>query len=133
MITRATGKEYQQLKNAYGALKHIEGEVAGRAIVDARKNIKGLIDFADIFAGAEVIHGIIALNPALVGKGVAAKVIAATYKRLNNPNRMIKSMFSEAEKILIKKELAAPKRLGAIAVGRSVAYGTMTSSSKEEE
>jgi len=123
LITRATGKEYQQLKNSYGALKHIEEEVAGRAIVDARKNVKGLIDFADIFAGAEVIHGLLAMNPALVGKGVAAKSIAALYKNLNNPNRIVKNMFSEAENILFKEAAKIKSTKTSALVGKAFAYG----------
>ena len=126
LIVNSTGKEYQSLKNSYGALKHIESEVAGRAIVDARKNIKGLIDFSDIFSGSEVIHGILSMNPAMVGRGVGAKMIASYYKYINNPNRIVKNMFSEAEKILFKESVKMnplkPDKASAL-VGKTLAYG----------
>jgi hypothetical protein len=103
LIVGLTGKEYQQLKNSYGALKHIEQEVAGRATVHGRRNIKGLIDFSDIFSGSEVIYGILSMNPAMIGRGVGAKAIASWYRYINNPNRIVKNMFSKAEDILMKQ------------------------------
>jgi len=108
VIEQTTGEGYQELKNVYGALSTIERDVNRRAIVDARKNIKGLIDFSDIFSGSEVIHGILNLNPATIGAGVAAKGIASWIKYLNNPNRIVKNMFEDAEKIVSKLPKTEP-------------------------
>lgn len=103
VIEKASGGVgYQALKNVYGALKTIERDVNRRAIVDARKNLKGLIDFSDIFSGSEVVHGILTMNPARVGAGVTAKTIASIIKHINNPNRIVKTMFEDAEKIITK-------------------------------
>lgn len=103
----AKSKSYQTLKRTYGALKEIEGDVTKRAIVDARKNIKGLIDFSDMFSGHEVVHGLLSMNPATIASGGAVKGISAFYKHLNNPNTIIKKMFANVSKKMLPK--TAPK------------------------
>ena len=108
VIEATTGEQYQALKNTYGSLKTVERDVTRRAIVDARKNEKGLIDFSDIFSGHQVVSGILHFNPATIGSGVAAKFIAAYYKHLNNPNRIVRSMFEDAEKLIGKLPKQAP-------------------------
>lgn len=102
VIEQAVGPGYQQLKNTYGALSSLEKDVTHRAIVESRKNIKGLIDFSDIFSGGEVVRGILSMNPATVGKGMAMKSISALYKHWNNPNTIVSSMFGKVEQNLIK-------------------------------
>jgi hypothetical protein len=102
-IENITGSDYQVLKNKYGALKTIERDVNRRAIVDARKNPKGLIDFSDIFSGSQVVHGILSLDPSIFTAGLTAKIIASTIKFMNNPNRIVKSMFGDAEQVMQKK------------------------------
>lgn len=98
-ITEATGTEYSALKKQYGALKSIEKDVVKATIRDARKNVKGLIDFTDVLSGGQVVNGILSLNPGLVASGVTQKALAQFYKYLNNPNRAIEKMFSTAEKL----------------------------------
>jgi hypothetical protein len=98
-IEGATGKEYQSLKNKYGALKTIEKDVTHRAIVDARKNNKGLLDFTDVFTGANVVSGMLAREPVTAIAGATGKGISAYYKMLNDPNRVVKSMFKDVEKL----------------------------------
>lgn len=97
VIESATGKEYQALKNQYGALKTIEKDVVKRANVDARKNAQGLLDYTDIFSGGDMVHGILTLNPALFAKGAAQKSIKEYLKFLNDPNRAIEKLFKKAE------------------------------------
>jgi len=106
VIEQATGSGYQELKRTYGALKSIEKDVARRSIVDARKNAKGLIDFSDIFTSGEVVRGVMSMNPATVGAGLTSKVISALYKLKNDPNRVIGSMFKDADKIIGGKRIA---------------------------
>ena len=120
-ISQISGPGYQELKNLYGSLVHIETDVMRRAVVDARKNIKGLIDFSDIFSGSEVIRGLMARDPSMVGMGVTAKGIASFYRKLNDPNRIVKNLFQEAEGIIgkqISPDLPAGKEL----VGRTAGY-----------
>jgi hypothetical protein len=104
VITNATGEGYSALKKVYGSLKSIEKDVAHRSIVDARKNVKGLIDFTDIFSAGDIISGIATMNPAQIAKGGFQKAIATVYKKLNDPNRTIKKMFQGAEKYIQRKE-----------------------------
>lgn len=102
-ITSAEGTSYQALKNQYGALSSIEKDVTHRAIVDSRKNIKGLIDFSDIFSGGQVVNGLLTMNPATISSGIASKAIASFYKRMNNPDVIITNMFNQTEKALAKQ------------------------------
>jgi hypothetical protein len=97
-VESAKGPGYQSLKNDYGALKSMEKEVNHRAIVDARKNVKGLIDFSDVFSGAEIAKGILTLDPGSFITGVAARGIRSWYKNLNNPNVQIRKMFNHVDK-----------------------------------
>lgn len=105
-IEKATGPGYQALKNEYGALKTIEKDVSRRAIVDARKNPKGLLDFSDVFSGGQVINGLLSMNPAVVGSGIASKVIANIYKLKNDPNKIVSKMFDKAGKMYTPKQAA---------------------------
>jgi hypothetical protein len=103
-ISKATGKNYQGLKKKYGALKTIEKDVNHRAIVDARKNNKGLIDFSDVFSGHQIISGMLRADPAAMAGGAAAKSVSSYFKMLNDPNRIVKTMFSDVEKISNKQK-----------------------------
>lgn len=98
-ITGLTGSQYGALKKQYGSLKAIERDVIKATLRDARKNVKGLIDFTDIFSGGQVVSGIATLNPSLVASGLTQKMIASFYKHLNNPNRAIKNLFKSVEKL----------------------------------
>ena len=91
------GPGYQELKNKYGALKTIEKDVVHRAIVEGRKNNKGLIDFADIGSAAELARGLVTMNPGALASSGAMKLITELYRKANSPNHAIKSMFSAFE------------------------------------
>lgn len=102
-IEGAAGSGYQELKNAYGSLKTIEKDVAHRAIVDARKNIKGLVDFTDIYTSGELMAGLATMSPGMIVKGATWKMVQQYIKAMNNPNRIVKSMFGEVDKLLDMK------------------------------
>ena len=112
---------YQELKNAYGALSHIEQDVARRAVVDARKNTMGLIDFTDVFSGYQTLAGVLQADPARAAAGTGATGIAKLYRWLNNPNRVVKNLFEDVEKI-ISKSVVPIKPAGKELVGRTVGY-----------
>lgn len=97
LIEELTGEEYQVLKDEYGALKSIEADVTKRAIVDARKNAKGFFDIADIFTGAQAIDAILSFSGTGLLKAGAMQAIKAWIKRLNDPNKIVKSMFEKVE------------------------------------
>jgi len=102
VILKSTGKHYQVLKNKYGSLKSIEREVNHRAVVDARKNVKGLLDFSDVFTGYHAAKGILSLDPATIGAAGTGKAVAWLYRTKNQPNRMVKNMFSDVERLMNK-------------------------------
>lgn len=97
-VESAVGPGYQELKNTYGALRSIEKDVAKRAMVDARKNAKGLLDFSDLFSGSEAVRAIVNMNPAALASSATVKGLAALYKRMNDPNVIIKNMFKAVKK-----------------------------------
>lgn len=98
-ISKLTGDSYQTLKNTYGALSTVEKDVVRAALRDARKNVKGLIDFGDILSGGQVASGILTMNPTTIATGAVQKGIQEFIKYKNNPNRLIDSMFKKAEKL----------------------------------
>jgi hypothetical protein len=104
VIEKTTAPGYQELKRDYGALKSIERDVNRRAMVDARKNVKGLIDFSDVFSGGHVVHGLVTMNPAVVGQGAAMKAISSFIKHMNDPNKQVKNLFQRAEKLITEME-----------------------------
>ena len=108
VIEKTSGAGYQELKNTYGALKAIEKDVNHRATVDARKNIKGLIDFSDLYSGPALVNGILTMSPTKIASGATVKAIALWHKHINNPNHIITKMFDKTEKIISKK--ATPVR-----------------------
>lgn len=97
-IETATGENYQQLKRTYGALKAIESDVVRAAIRDGRKNAKGLLDYTDIFTSGQIVGGILSLNPAMFTKGALERGFKEYIKYLNDPNRVIKSIFDALDR-----------------------------------
>lgn len=102
VIEKTTGEGYQALKTQYGALKAIEHDVNRRALVHARKNIKGIVDFSDVLSGASAVHGLLALNPATLASAATGKGIAAWIKRVNNPDKIVTNMFKNADRAITK-------------------------------
>jgi len=98
VVEQFSGPGYQQLRNRYKALKTIESDVARQAAVEARKNVKGLVDFSDILTGGQLVHGLASLNPSMIAGSLTQKAIAKYYKYLNSPARAIKNMFEAAER-----------------------------------
>ena len=105
-IEGATGEQYQILKNQYAALKSIENDVVRASIKDAKKNVKGLLDYTDIFTGGQMVGGILSLNPAMFTKGAIERGFKEYIKFLNNPNRAISNIF---DKLNIERTPFAPK------------------------
>lgn len=101
IIEKSTGEGgYQELKNAYGSLKAIEKDVNHRAVVDARKNKIGFFGYADIWTAAEVVSAL--ADPSKLPRAAAIQGAKQWINWVNNPNRIVKSMFSEAESLMSK-------------------------------
>lgn len=113
VIENTKGAGYAGLKRQYGALKSIEKEVVHRAIIEARKNTKGLMDFTDIASGAQLASWILTGNLAALGQAGAIKAISAYYKYLNSVDTNVRKMFEVAEKLQrVKKDGLVPPRAG---------------------
>lgn len=100
VVIQATGKDYQALKNSYGALKAIEKDVGHRALVVARQNTKGVADLTDIFTGGDLVAGIFTANPAFIARGAAGFGIKELYKKLVSPDANIMRLFRRAGRSL---------------------------------
>lgn len=113
VIESATGKQYQKLKSLYGSLKAIEKDVNHRAIVNARKNENGLIDFTNIFTYGDIAAGMASGNLAQTTRGVLGKVLQSWYKYRNDPNVIIREMFKQGEKAIKKGNIVnkVPKEI----------------------
>lgn len=97
-IESTTGPGYQELKNEYGALRSIEKDVIHRAIVDGRKNNVGVLaSIGDYASGAELVRGLITMNPADLAVSGTIKGIGLFQKYINNPNTAIKRLFEAAD------------------------------------
>ena len=95
-IAGITGAQYQALKSDYASLKTVERDIMRAFNRDARRNTKGLIDFTDVFTGGQVVSGILSMNPAIIGQGLAGKALSTAIKVVNDPNRKVKQIFQEA-------------------------------------
>jgi hypothetical protein len=118
---------YQELKNRYGALRSIEKEVSNRALVDARKNTKGLIDFADIASAAEAARAIASMSAGPAAAAGAIKAMKEWYKHINNPNRIVKKMFADTEMFIASRGGALPLKAlppGPRSMGSGIADGS---------
>ena len=103
-IQKTVGGEYQSLKKTYGSLRNVETDVTKRAIVDSRKNPKGFFDLSNVFTGYHIIRGITSVDPSTFVSGAAAHFITKHLKKLNDPNRMVKTMFKDVDKLTKSKK-----------------------------
>jgi chorismate mutase len=101
---------YGSLKKQFGSLKALEPEVNHRATVQARQAGAKIYDFTDVFTGGEIASGIITGNIATITRGTAGMIIKSIYKKINNPDRYISSMFKQAyDTIPLTTETAIPQ------------------------
>lgn len=105
-IQSATGEDYGALKRQYGALTALRKDVNKRATVIARQNGGGLADYAQVFSGGDMVHGILSLNPALFAKGAAQAGLTKLFQHLKSPDRAIQNMFKAAEPSPIRTAVA---------------------------
>lgn len=101
-VETATGQQYQAIKNQYKALKTIENDVVRAVARDARKNVKGLLDYSDMFTSGQMLTGLLSLNPAMFTKGAVERGFKEWIKTLNDPNRAIKNIFDQLGKETVK-------------------------------
>ena len=96
--------QYSNLKSKYGELVSIEKEVAKRALIEARRNNKSLLDFTDIFSAWDIIGWLAWWQFGFVAKWLIQKGIKEYFKFLDNPNNNIKKLFKKVEEWKIDVE-----------------------------
>ncbi len=96
-IENATGENYVALKKQYGALSAIEKDVSKRATMIAKQQGGGLADYAQVFSGGDMVHGILSLNPALFAKGAAQSALTKFFQYMKSPDRAIQNMFKAVD------------------------------------
>lgn len=94
-VMSATGPGYQVLRNRYGALRSVEDDIAKATQREANRRYPGLLgEFADTAASAEVLRGIVTLNPHAVMHAGAIKAAQKMVRYMHGPNRAIERMFA---------------------------------------
>lgn len=92
-------QQYRDRKLLYSKIKTIEDEVSKRALVEARKNTKGLsTDIIDALAWGNLVEWLLTQNPTSLVKSIAMKSINAYNKYLNSPNTQIRNLFGLVDK-----------------------------------
>lgn len=99
VIKEYRGPGWQESRRRYGALRSIEKQVTDRATVDLRKNTKGFFDLADIASASKFATAIAKWDPAFAASGVAIQAAKRAIKLVNDPNRKIKTMFSDVNRL----------------------------------
>ena len=95
----SASQQYQALKWMYGKIKTIEDEIAKRALIEWRKNLKWLSPtILDSFAWWEATEALLTMDVWKLGKAAAMKFIWKYYKYLNDPNTQINNLFNLVQK-----------------------------------
>ena len=91
--------QYTQLKSFYGKIKTIEDEISKRALVEARKNAKGLSStILDSLSWWEFTSAVLSLDPVKAGKAWVMNLISRYYNYVNNPNTQLNNLFKLVER-----------------------------------
>jgi hypothetical protein len=109
-VMQSEGPGYEKLRKTFGAHKTIEADVTKKAIGEMAKSSN--VDWLDIIAGAEFTTGLLALNPYMMTRAGIYEGLKRSWKYYKSPNRAIKNMFSDAERILDSKNTGPRSRAG---------------------
>lgn len=103
-VEGATGSQFRLLRNKLGSLLSIEDDVGRKAIsIMNKQSKKGAIpQITDVFSNAQIARGVLTANPGDIVAGATQKATLAMIKRANNPDRIIRKMFTNADKIGIE-------------------------------
>jgi hypothetical protein len=100
-------EKYTDFKKAYGSLSSIEKDVAHRSVVDARKNVYGLFDLANVATAAEFVTGLATMSPEKILTTAVMNAVKKGMKRGNDPSRVIEKMFVTVDKQMQKRATLA--------------------------
>ena len=117
VIENSTGKEFQALRSQWGAYKSLIKDVQHRVNVSGRQSPKGIWSFLDAAGNAEIMGGAGAtitgapqVGLPMMFKGAALKVGRRIIGKANDPNEIVKNMFSRVDGLMQKlpKKQVAP-------------------------
>jgi hypothetical protein len=116
LIEGATGKSYQDLKNAYGSVAEIEKMLVKVLDKQMRKiNKPG----AAVLDTVPIMYGAFTGNVPLVAAGILQKGAQGTIKRFTDPSAIAGRAFNvlgkSSEKTLLQRAIEASKPTGAVA------------------
>ena len=95
----SASSQYTQLKSFYGKIKTIEDEISKRALVEARKNAKGLSStILDSLSWWEFTSAVLSLDPVKASKAWVMNLISRYYNYVNNPNTQLNNLFKLVER-----------------------------------
>lgn len=106
-VTEYDGPGYQQLKNEYGQLRAIENDIVKRTGVHKRANKAGFFDLSDMFSASKLVTGLAKADPATAAAGGAMLAIKQGLKHFNNPDAIVKKLFTRVDKYLPEKQVFA--------------------------
>ena len=130
-IAKTTGKQYQLVKNKYGALKALEKDVNAKTNQVIRK-IENAPDFSTIFSASTAVHGLLSLRPATIEAAGNMKELSKLRQIRSDPNKLIRNMFRDVEKIVVEKppsifrDLAKIRPPGDVAVDAAIKSAKLT-------
>lgn len=97
-VESGLGGGYSELGKRYGSLRSLEKELLPRIIVSGRAAPKGFFDLADLWAVPKTVKGIMTGNGAEVLEGIGTLGVKNYIKSKNDPNNIIRDMFSFVDK-----------------------------------
>jgi hypothetical protein len=114
---QAIGPEYEQYRKTFGALSDIEKDATRRAVQQVSK--MGGPGWLDILSGSEFIAGLATMSPHMMARGGMLEGLNVYRKYMRNPDRFIKNMFVDADKIITKSGQTGPQSKTLQALGAS--------------
>lgn len=103
-IESKAGPGWAEYRKEYGSQLAIEKEINDRATVASRQNIKGFFDLSSTFATGEFVYGLTKLDPSYMLSAAAMKASKDWIKWRNSPDRIIRNMYKEVDKLLPRIE-----------------------------
>ena len=102
-----SGPGYSKLKKEFGAVKSIEKAVNNRLRKYNQQSGKSALNFYEVFSASDLVQGILTGSPVVAAKGIGLHTIASAIRKAKDPNRAVKTMFQDAERIVNKMEKLA--------------------------
>ena len=107
VVESAEGPGYAEAKKIYGAYATIQEDLTKKAIRDMAK--MGGPQWLDVLAGSEFITGLATMSPTSLIRGTTVEGFRKWRTYYKDPNRYVKNMFQDAEKIIERQKGFKPQ------------------------